>query len=142
MHVRLTPATVLSAAALFFALGGTAIAVSDASQPRCANGTVRGIADVTGEPSKGPANIPDQFSSAKALFARSYNCIGGGTQVRRVAFGVYDVRFPGNRALSAIVSSAAAQATVQAFPAGIFRVTLRVPGRDDEIDTQFVVVVV
>ena len=144
MRFSPSPATILAGAALFFALGGSALALSDATrpQPRCANGAVRAIADVTGEPGKNPANIPDQFTSAKAMFARTFNCAGGGTQVRRVGFGVYEVRFPGNGAQSALVSSGAAQATVQALPGGIFRVTLRVPGRDDEIDTQFAVVAI
>jgi hypothetical protein len=144
MRFRPTPSTLLAGAALFFALGGSAVAVSDAvrPQPRCANGAVRGIADVTGEPGKGMANVPDQFSGTRALFARTFNCGGGGTQVRRAGFGVYEVRFPGNAAPSALVASSAAQATVQAVGGGVFRVTLRVPGRDDEIDTPFVVILV
>lgn len=143
MRFRLNPATVLAGAALFFALGGSALALSDAVKPqsRCANGAVRGIAAVTGDPAKGIANIPDQFTSGSALFARAFNCTGGATQVRRVSAGVYEVRFAGNRAQSALVSATGALASVQ--PAGDgFRVSLFVPGRDDEIETPFVVVAV
>ena len=64
MRFRPSPATAIAAAALFFALGGSALALSDAvrPQPRCANGAVRGIAAVTGVAGQGIANIPDQFS--------------------------------------------------------------------------------
>jgi len=45
---RPTPALVISLAALFFALGGTAFAVGSKSAPqaRCQTGAVRGIAVV------------------------------------------------------------------------------------------------
>jgi hypothetical protein len=143
MRFRPSPATVVACAALFVALGGSAHAVSDAlkPQPRCANGAVRGIAAVTGEPSKGIANLGDQFTSSKAVFARSFNCAGGAAQVRRVGTGVYEVRFAGNTAQSAFASAAAALTTVE-WVGGAFRVSLFVPGRDDEIDTPFVVVAV
>lgn len=143
MRFPLSPASVVAAAALFFALGGSAVAVSDAvrPQPRCANGAVRGIAAVTGDPTKGIANVPDQFTSSKVLFAHAFNCAGGAPQVRRVAAAVYEVRFPGNSARSAAVTSGQALATVESV-GGVFRVRLFVPGRDDEIDTPFVVVAV
>jgi hypothetical protein len=144
MSFRPSPATVLSGLALFFALGGSALAVSHAvkPQPRCANGAVRGIAAVTGEPAKGMANIPDQFSSTKTLFSRTFNCTGGAVQVRRVSVGVYEVRFAGNGAQSAVVSAANALSWVQPMPDGSFRVGLHVPGRADATELPFVVVAV
>ena len=137
MRFRPTPATVIAAAALFVALGGSAVALSDATQPRCANGAVRGIAAVTGG-----ANIPGEFTGRKDLFARKFNCTGGATQVRRVSTGVYEVRFTRNPAGSALVSSAAALSSIDPLPGGVFKVSLFVPGRDDQIDTPFVVVLI
>jgi hypothetical protein len=143
MRSRLTPSTVLAAAALFFALGGSALAVSNTVRPqaRCADGAVRGIAAVTGDPSKGIGNLPDQFSSSKTLFSHQFNCTGGATQVRRISTGVYEVRFAGNRAGNALASATGAETVVQ--PSGdAFRVTLYAPGsRNDLIETPFVVVV-
>ena len=71
MSFRATPATILSGLALFFALGGSALAVSHAvkPQPRCANGAVRGIASVTGDPSKGVANMPDVLELEDVVLA-------------------------------------------------------------------------
>ena len=143
MHFRPNPTTVIAGLALFFALGGSAFAVSHAvkPQPRCATGAVRGIAAVTGESGKGLANVPDQFSSTKTLFSRTFNCAGGATQVRRISLGVYEVRFPGNGAQSALVSAAGALSWVQSMPGGVFRVGMHVPGRDDLTEVPFVVVV-
>jgi hypothetical protein len=87
MSFRPNLATALVAAALFVALGGTAFAVADATQPRCKNGAVRGIAAVTAG-----ATISGEWSGRKALFARTFNCTGGATQVRRLDTGVYEVR--------------------------------------------------
>lgn len=144
MRSRPSPATVLASLALFFALGGSALAVSHAIKPqaRCANGAVRGIAAVTGESGKGIANIPDQFSRSKSLFSRSFNCTGGPVEVRRVSAGVYEVRFPGNGASSAVVSGAGAESWLTPMPGGVFRVGLHVPGRDDVAEAPFVVVAV
>ncbi|MEP6893200.1 MAG: hypothetical protein ABI927_05415 [Gaiellaceae bacterium] len=143
MRFRLSPATVIATAALFFALGGSALAISDAMRPqaRCANGAVRGIVAVTGG-AGGMANIPDQFSNNKALFTRTFTCTGGAPEVRRISRGVYEVRFPGNLAASATVSGSGAQSWLTPMPGGIFRVGLHVPGRADESESPFVVVAV
>jgi hypothetical protein len=143
MRFRPSPAMLVAGAALFFALGGSAWAISDAVRPqaRCANGAVRGIAAVTGG-SSGIANIPDQFSSDKALFSRSFNCTGAATEVRRISRGVYEVRFPGNPAASATVSGSGAESWLTPMPGPVFRVGLHVPGRDDTTEVPFVVVAV
>lgn len=140
--MRITPSTVLAALALFFALGGSAIAVRDAVRPqaRCAPGAVRGYIVVNGDPAKGMANFPDQFTSAKPLVAARFNCAGAAPQARRVGAGVFEVRFPGNSTLVATVSSAAAETTVGTVGPGLFRVTLWVPGRQDAVDTAFAVI--
>ncbi len=139
--MRVTPSTVLAALALFFALGGSAIAVRDAVRPqaRCAPGAVRGYIAVNGDPTKGIANIGDQFTSAKPEVGARFNCAGGAPQARRVATGVYEVRFPGNGAQVPMVSAPAAETTVGAVGPGTFRVGLWVPGRQDAVDTPFAV---
>jgi len=144
MRFRPSPATVIAGLALFFALSGSAVAISNAVKPqaRCANGAVRGIAAVTGEPSRGMANIPDQFSGNKALFSRTFNCAGGATEVRRISVGVYEVRFPGNAAQSAVVSGSEAESWLTPLPGGVFRVGLHVPGRADVMEASFVLVAV
>ena len=141
--MRITPSTVLAALALFFALGGSAIAVRDAVRPqaRCAPGAVRGYIVVNGDPTKGIANIGDQFTSAKPEVGARFNCAGGAPQARRVATGVYEVRFPGNGGQVPMVSAPAAETTVGAVGPGTFRVGLWVPGRQDAVDTPFAVAV-
>jgi hypothetical protein len=140
--MRVTPSTVLAALALFFALGGSAVAVRDAvrPQPRCAPGAVRGYIAVNGDPAKGIANIGDQFTSAKPEVGARFNCAGAAPQARRVSTGVYEVRFPGNGTQVAMISAPAAQGTVAMVGPGTFRVGLWVPGHQDAIDTAFAVV--
>jgi hypothetical protein len=142
MRFRPSPATIIATTALFFALGGSALALSHAVRPqaRCANGAVRGIVAVTGAPDKGMANIPDQFTSNRSLFSRTFTCTGGAPQVRRVSPGVYEVRFPGNPVQSAVVSGSGAESWVTPMPDGIFRVGLHVPGRADVMEAPFVVI--
>jgi hypothetical protein len=140
--MRVTPSTVLAALALFFALGGSAIAVRDAVRPqaRCAPGAVRGYIVVNGDPAKGIANLGDQYTSAKPMVAARFNCAGGAPQARRVSAGVFEVRFPGNGTQVAMVSAPGAEATVGMVGPGTFRVGLWVPGRQDATDTPFAVV--
>jgi hypothetical protein len=142
--MRPSPSTVLAALALFFALGGSALAISEAVRPqaRCQAGTVRGYVTVNGEPSKGIANIGDQFTSAKVAFGARFNCAGPVPQARRVTTGVYEVRFPGNASQVATASSGGAETTIGYVGASVFRVSLWVPGRQDAVDTPFSVVAV
>lgn len=140
--MRVTPSTVLAGAALFFALGGSAIAVDQAVKPqaRCQPGAVRGFVAVNGDPTKGIANLPDQFTNAKALFGSGFNCAGVAPQARRVQMGVYEVRFPGNATQVASASSGTAETTIGYVGPGTFRVSLWVPGRQDAVDTPFTVI--
>lgn len=137
--MRPSPSTVLAGAALFFALGGTAVAVNEAVKPqaRCAPGAVRAFVAVTGDPAKGMANFPDQFTSDKTLFGSRFNCAGAAPQARRVNVGVFEVRFPGNASQVAMVSSGTAETTIGYVGNGVFRVGLWVPGRQDAVDTTF-----
>ncbi|HXY16617.1 MAG TPA: hypothetical protein VEH79_00400 [Gaiellaceae bacterium] len=128
--VRLKPVTFLALLALFFALGGSAVAVGVkvTPQPRCAQGAIRGIAAVVGDPLKGIANMPDQFSTANNLFARKFNCTGGAVQVRRVDTGIYEIKFVGNPAPNAIANAIAedgSSAAINRLPDGTFRVSTR-----------------
>jgi hypothetical protein len=143
------PATVISLAALFFALGGSAFALgeriqaSTAAQQQCANGAVRGIAVVKGHSTGGMANVPDQFTGAANLFARRFNCAKKAVQVRRVEAGVFEVRFVGNAAPSALGSAFNdAYADVEAIGSGVFRVIVHPAGRDDRADLAFTIVAV
>lgn len=138
---------VLSLVALFFALGAAAFATGGAAtKSRCAVGTVRGIAFVTGG-SKGMQNIPDTYTSAGALFGYRYSCAGKGVQVKHAAsLPAFDVRFPGNPSAFAVVSAAGSTATmtsVQRQPDGAFRVFLATPEQNEIVgrrDLQFLVV--
>ncbi len=142
--MRVSPSTVLAGAALFFALGGSAIAVNEAVRPqaRCLPGAVRSYVAVNGDPAKGMANFPDQFTSAKPLIGARFNCSGGAPQARRVNAGVFEVRFPGSASQVAMASSGAAETTIGYVGNGVFRVSLWVPGRQDAVDTPFSVVAV
>jgi hypothetical protein len=142
--MRLSPSTVLAGAALFFALGGSAVAVTEAVRPqaRCQPGAVRGYIVVSGDPAKGMANMPDAFTSRKPEIGAKFNCAGGAPQARRVNVGVYEVRFPGNATQVAAASSLAAETTVGYVGGGVFRISLWVPGRQDAVDTSFTVLAV
>ena len=148
-RLSITPATAISLLALFFALGGSAFAVGEriqspsVAQQRCANGAVRGFASVTGDPSKGMANIPDQFSSANVLFTRKFNCTGKAVQVRRTDIGVYEVRFVGNAGGTVLANGIGLfSASVELLAPGNFRVRVQNIGRADEDDGPFIVMVV
>jgi hypothetical protein len=146
-QLRGSTATTISLVALFFALGGSAFAVGEriqsatAAQQRCANGAVRGVAVVTGNPSAGMANIPDRFTSAANLFSRKFNCAKKAVQVRRAAPGVFEVRFVGNAAPSAVGSAFNdAYADVEPIGPGVFQVIVHPAGRDDRADLGFTVI--
>ena len=142
--MRITPTTVIALLALFFALGGSAVAVTEAVRPqaRCAPGAVRGFIAVNGDPTKGIANIGDQYTSARPAVGVRFNCAGAAPQARRVNTGVYEVRFAGNGAQVALASAGAAETTVAALGGGVVRVSLWVPGRQDAVDTPFQVAIV
>jgi hypothetical protein len=148
-RLSITPGTAIALVALFFALGGSAFAVGESlqspavAQQRCTNGAVRGIATVTGDPSKGIANVPDKFSGAAVMFARKFNCTGRAVQVRRLEIGVYEVQFVNNAAPSAVATGLGFfSATVETVSPGTFRVRVQNVGRADEDDGPFTVVAV
>jgi hypothetical protein len=140
-----SPALVISLVALFFALAGSAFAVGErlaVAQPRCANGAVRGIATVVGD-SAGMANLPGAFTGRRTVFSRIFNCTGRGVQVRRVSIGVYEVRFVGNSAPTALATGAAGgEASAESVSPGLFRVRVYASGISDPEDRGFSIVAV
>ena len=151
----LSPSTVIACAALFFALGGSAFALGDhalrasKAQPRCAQGAIRGIAIVTGDPARGIDNIPTTFTGDPKVFYRKFNCTGKGVQVRRVSTGVYEVQFLGNSVDGAVGNVLAAERgplTVAPIAAGVFRVAVRDGGTQQNsltyVDSGFVIVAI
>lgn len=126
---RISPALVVSLLALFFALGGTAFAIGTrvAPQGKCQQGAVRGLAQVTGIPDHGPANIPDHYTANSAqYFGKHFNC-GGAIQVKRTDTGTFYVKFAGNAAKAAIASAWGpdpAGAAVNLQPDGSFQVNV------------------
>ena len=104
---------------------------------------MRGIAVVTGDPTKGIANVPDQFSSAPVLFARRFNCTGRPVQVRRTGIGRYQIQFAGNAAPTAVAGGFSdAYASVEPAREGVFAVTVYPAGREDPVDRGFIIVLV
>jgi hypothetical protein len=126
-RLRPSPALVVAGAALFFAIGGSAFAVvgrTEAAQPRCSTGAIRGIAYVTGDLNRGIANLPESWQTGNQYFGYRFNCSGGTVQVRRTGTG-FDVRFVGNASTLATVTpvgSAAAGVAVMRNPDGSFHV--------------------
>jgi hypothetical protein len=125
---RPSPALVLSAVALFFAIGGSAFAVGQrvgVAQPKCANGAVKGFAYVTGDPQMGIQNMPDAFTSNARLFSARFDCAGAAVQVRRDRDS-FVIKFNGIAGRTALVSGIGANPqtmTVTALPDGSYRIT-------------------
>ena len=133
MNVRLrlhrpSPALVISALALFFAVGGSAFAVGErlgVAQQRCVNGAVKGFAYVTGDPAVGIQNMSETYSSNPRLFSARFDCAGAAIQVRRVG-DAFQIKFNGIAGRSALVSGVGANPetkTVTAHPDGSYRIT-------------------
>lgn len=106
-----SPALIVSLVALFFALGGSAYAIGSkefSAQQRCATGAVRGIALITGAKTDLSSLSSANYTSAPSLFGYRWSCAGHAILVRKDARaqGV-DVKFVGNPATVAVVSSAA-----------------------------------
>jgi hypothetical protein len=140
---RISPVWIVSSLALFFALGGSAFALTTkaAPQARCAQGAVRGIASVIGPPNKSIGDLTGSFTTSASVFALRFNCGGGAISVRRLDRGVYQVLFAGNPARNPVVTAnsddgASASVTQQSNHA--FQVTTwanqgasRAPGPED-----------
>jgi hypothetical protein len=98
-----SPALCLAAAALFFALGGAAFAVgsTNAPQPRCATGAVRGIAEIN--TSFDLSSLTTNMSVTPQAFSYAWSCTGGKVYIRKNDNGI-DVQFLGNPSTIATVS--------------------------------------
>ena len=125
---RPSPALVIGAVALFFAIGGSAFAVGQrvgVAQPRCANGAVKGFAYVTGDPSLGIQNMLESFSSNAKLFGARFDCAGAAVLVRRDR-DTFVIKFNGVAGRTALVSGIGVNPqtmTVTALPDGSYRIT-------------------
>jgi hypothetical protein len=129
-RLRPSPALVVAAVALLFALGGSAFAIGQktAPQKRCQNGAVRALAVVTGVPGHGIENLPDTYTTNPQAFGRRFNCTGQAVQVRRAGNGSWAVRFQGISGASCLASSLSAQAgsiSCVPLPDGGYQVSLR-----------------
>jgi hypothetical protein len=118
-----SPALVLSLAALFFAVGGSAFAMGHGTlaPSRCAAGAVRGTADVHASQA-----FPDRYTS-NGVSGR-YNCSRRAVQAKRVDTGVYDVRFAGNPGSVAVGNAISTQQVTFTWSRqgdGSFRVFIR-----------------
>ncbi|MFL5912686.1 MAG: hypothetical protein ACJ768_19225 [Gaiellaceae bacterium] len=104
---RPSPALFISLLALFFALGGTALAIGEKSVPqaRCQTGAVRGIAVVT-PGQEGLDSLPSTYTSDGAYFGYRWSCTGGQISIRKPRdFAGVEVYFDGNPADVAILQS-------------------------------------
>ena len=125
---RPSPALVLSAAALFFAIGGSAFAVGQrvgVAQQRCVNGAVKGYAYVTGDPRVGIQNMSEGLSSSPSLFGARFDCAGASVLVRRDG-DTFVIKFNGIAGRTALVSGIGSNPqtmTVTALPDGSYRIT-------------------
>jgi hypothetical protein len=111
-------------------LGGktpTQIAASAAAAGRCQPGSVQGIVVVTGQPSAGTENVPDQYTTDKSFFGYSWSCSGGAIALRHVTStpAAYDVQFQGVSAAVAVgatVGGPGGSVSVERLGPGTFRV--------------------
>jgi hypothetical protein len=60
--------------------------------------------------------------------------------VRRIATGVFELRFPSSAVTTAVASAPNAFAWVQSMGGGVYRVGVHPPGIHDSVDSPFVVV--
>ena len=120
---RISPAMVVAAAALFVALGGSALGVrSQGARLGCTTGAAK--AYVTIDVDHFAGSFPQSFSSDAKLFSRRYSCNGRAPEARTVG-GVVQVRFPGLARGAPVVSAltnAGGTASVSVTPEGIYRV--------------------
>ena len=128
MHrVKLNPALCISVVALFFALGGTSLALSSKiiPQQRCATGAVRGIAQINS--SFDLSSLTTNLMDTPQAFSYKWSCTGGGVYIRKNGNGI-DVQFVGNPAAIATVSGVDAgwpySGSVSRSSSGWFHVTM------------------
>jgi hypothetical protein len=140
----------LIATASIVALSLTAAtAATSATKARCATGSVKGIAWVTGGP-KGVGSLPGVYTSAADLFGYRWNCSGGAVSVRKPDTQPegFDVKFAGNPGRVAIANAAGgpAAASVTRNADGSFHVSIAgnttgAGGFQLRSDTAFIVIV-
>lgn len=120
--------------ALLVAVSLLVLGVADAgaakNQAPCVYGRVQAFASIRANPPYLVGTIPSSFTNKRSYFSRRYNCKKKGVLVRRVDLGVYDVKFPGLKYRTAVVSAISQEgvsSSVQAFGDYTYRITLRGP---------------
>jgi hypothetical protein len=125
MHRSIKPAWVFMVALI--ACAALASSAQARNTAKCGAGTVRGIAYVTGDVTKGIANLPFTYSSDAKLFGYRWNCSGGAVSVRLSSVSPgFDVKFagnPGRVALATVVATTGAAAVVTRNADGSFHVS-------------------
>lgn len=117
-----------AALALVAALAWVGIAVSSTpADTSCATGSALGFATIRPQPVFIAGTVRGAFTRSKRFFWRRYNCKGRLPEVRHLATGLYDVRFPGLRIRTAVGTATTDQwVSVSLQPLGndIVRVSL------------------
>ena len=117
-----SPSIVVASLALFFAAGGSALALGRATAAAsCGNGSVKAYAAVNLDRfSGGP---PTAFTANPQLFSGRYSCARRSPEVRAVPGG-FEIRFPGIASQTAVVSSLGPEAGYASwdFSGGVFQV--------------------
>lgn len=145
---RQAPALAVSAAALFFAVGGSAFALGNhgstasANQKTCATGSVKGIVGISGDSAVG---FQKGYVSGRPITTR-WGCRSGlRIEARRVDRGVYDVRIAGLRGTPIVtpLGEPVKVGTKILADGGVeVRMLGTVNGAETEVDEPFVVVFV
>ena len=127
--------------------GALLLTASTGGKAPCRTGEIQGYALITDSRIGGVGAIPSRFTTAQRYFGRRYNCTQRLIAVRRLDEGLYEVRFPGNRAVVISASAFNADGTASsavARGAGSYLVRLLGPRIDSNVleprDTSFVIV--
>jgi len=120
----------MKAALVVAVLSVLAFAAGSRSQPSAPScgpaGAAQGFATIRPFPANAAGRIQGSFSRNPFFFIRRFNCKGRGVEVRHIALGVYDVRFPGlrPRAISGVALTEGAVSAAMQPLSDIVRVRL------------------
>lgn len=114
----------------------------------CRTGQAKGLATIRHDPPYLVGTIPSTFTEDPLYFSRRYNCKRRSASVRRVAQGLYDVRFPGLEIKSVVVDAVSDEGVSSAYlpvERNVVRISLRGPLAGGDIavrrDVAFTVIV-
>ena len=109
---------------------GFVVSQAQADHLRCHTGNALGFVAIKADPPHLVGTLPGRFTGNPDYFEVRYNCSGQSVHARRVALGLYDIRFPGINpriAVADAISSEGVSTSVQPLADGIVRVSLRGP---------------